>query len=75
MISSAIAVLLRELELTCDSHFSTLTRTQWLNAKNVSGQSPYMVELVSGINSVMELVRNGIDKKKYLRNFYDKAAR
>lgn len=75
VISSAIVVLLRELEASCDPHFSTLTRSLWANVKNVSSQSTYMTELVPGISTVADLAREVVEKKKYLRNFYDKAAR
>jgi hypothetical protein len=34
-----------------------------------------MVELVSVISTVADLVSDQVEKKKYLRNFYDKAAR
>lgn len=73
VISSAIAALLRELENACDPHFSALTRTIWVNVKNVSSQSPYMNELVPVISGVVDLTRDLVEKKKYLRNFYDKA--
>lgn len=74
VISSAIAALLRELENSCDPHFSALTRTVWANVKNVSSQSAYMNELVPVISGIADLTRDLVEKKKYLRNLYDKAA-
>lgn len=52
-----------------------MLRTPWSDAEDVSSQSAYMTDLVKTIDSVVEAVRDHVEKKKYLRNFYDKAAR
>jgi len=74
VISAGIAVLLRELESACSGPLSTLSRTVWPTVSHVSGQSPYVSDLVQAIEQFMDLVRPLIEQKKYLRNFYDKAA-
>ncbi|KAF8313077.1 hypothetical protein DL93DRAFT_2137978 [Clavulina sp. PMI_390] len=74
VISSAIVTLLRELENSCDPHFTTLTRTLWAAVKNVSAQSAYMNDLLPAIGQVVDPARDLVEKKKYLRNFYDKAS-
>ena len=39
------------------------------------GQSAYVSGLVAAIDSVAEVVRGGIEQKKYWRNWIDKAAK
>ncbi|KAG8906708.1 Vacuolar protein sorting-associated protein 53 [Tulasnella sp. 403] len=74
VISSAISVLLRELENTCEPAFSAMLKMQWGNVETVSGESPFVGDLVKAIESVLDATRKRIEQKKYLRNFYDKAA-
>ncbi|KAI9067270.1 hypothetical protein FKP32DRAFT_1673066 [Trametes sanguinea] len=73
-ISAAILVMLRELESACDPAFTTLSRTAWSTMKHVSGQSAYVEPLVKAIEEVAETVKPLVEQKKYLRNFFDKAA-
>ncbi|CDO68963.1 hypothetical protein BN946_scf184782.g11 [Trametes cinnabarina] len=73
-ISAAILVMLRELESACDPAFTTLSRTAWSTMKQVSGQSAYVDPLVKAIEEVAETVKPLVEQKKYLRNFFDKAA-
>ncbi|OJT15430.1 Vacuolar protein sorting-associated protein 53 -like protein [Trametes pubescens] len=73
-ISAAIMVMLRELDSACDSALTTLSRTPWATVKHVSGQSAYVEPLVKAIEDVAETVKPLVEQKKYLRNFFDKAA-
>lgn len=75
VISSCIVVLLRELEAACEPAFAAMIKTQWAALDTVSGESPYVSDLVKAADSVLEVIRSHIEQKKYLRNFYDKAAR
>ena len=75
VISSAIHVQLRELEAAVDPSFDIITKTSWSSLANVSGPSSYVAELVKAIEHVVELINPLVEQKKYLRNFYDKAAR
>ncbi|KIO30677.1 hypothetical protein M407DRAFT_14266 [Tulasnella calospora MUT 4182] len=74
VISSCIVVLLRELEAACEPAFAAMIKTQWGALDTVSGESPYVSDLVKAVDSVLEVIRTHIEQKKYLRNFYDKAA-
>ncbi|TFK53541.1 hypothetical protein OE88DRAFT_1655697 [Heliocybe sulcata] len=74
VVSAAITVLLRELEAACETSFAALTRTTWSTVNQVSGQSPYVTDLVAGIEGVVDAVRPMIEQKKYWRNFLDKAS-
>lgn len=74
-ISTAINVILREFESSCEPAFNALSRTSWSNVNQVSGQSPHASELVKAAEQVVELIRPLIEQKKYLRNFFDKASR
>lgn len=52
-----------------------MQRTSWVTIEAVSGESHYVGELVKAVDEVVSTVREHIEHKKYLRNFYDKAAR
>lgn len=67
--------MVRELESACDSALTTLSRTPWGTVKHVSGQSAYIEPLVKAIEEVAETVKPLVEQKKYLRNFFDKAAK
>jgi len=75
VISTSITTLLRELESCLEPHLLAMSRTAWNNADSiVSSQSTYMTDLVLAAQVVVDAVRELVEKKKYLRNFYDKAA-
>ncbi|CCL98710.1 uncharacterized protein FIBRA_00714 [Fibroporia radiculosa] len=73
-ISTAIQVLLRELDATCDSAFSNMSRTAWTALKSVSGQSGYVEDLVNAIEQVVDTIKPLVEQKRYVRNFLDKAS-
>lgn len=74
--SSAILLLLRELEAACEPALQTLARMNWgAQNEHVTGQSAFVDELVRGLEAVAEAVRPLVEGKKYVRNFFDKAAR
>ena len=75
MAFAAIVALLRELEVVCDPALATLTRTTWINHELVTGQSPYVDGLIRTLESITEAIVPLVESKKYLRNFFDKAAR
>jgi hypothetical protein len=51
-----------------------LSRTAWGTIRDVSGPSTYVPDFVQAIESVADIVREHIEQKKYLRNFFDKAS-
>ena len=51
-----------------------MSRTSWANLSNVSGPSQYVLELARNTDSFMAILNPLVEQKKYLRNFYDKAA-
>ena len=67
--------MLKELENACEPAFNTMSRISWSVLNLVSGQSPYINDLVQAVEQVVETIKPLIDQKKYLRNFFDKAAR
>lgn len=73
MISTCISTILRELELSTEPALSAILKTPWKDLENVSGRSAYVVDLVSSIKQVAEVVRSRIEGRKYIRNFADKA--
>lgn len=74
VVSSSILVLLKCLETTVDVPFDKMAKTQWASIENVSGPSSYVSELTKAVDQVVDAVNPLIEQKKYLRNFYDKAA-
>jgi vacuolar protein sorting-associated protein 53 len=74
VVSSAIIVQLRELEAALDPAFDSMSKSTWATIENVSGPSPYVSELVRGLDNVVSVINPLVEQKKYLRNFYDKAA-
>jgi vacuolar protein sorting-associated protein 53 len=75
VISVAIAQLLRDLEQCTETYFVSMTRTLWSSIETVTGQMPYVLELVRVVDAFVEGIKGSIEQKKYLRNFYDKASR
>ena len=75
VVSAAISVRQRELENAAESAFNTMSRTSWGVLNLVSGQSAYIDDLVRAIEHVVETATPLIEQKRYLRNFFDKAAR
>jgi hypothetical protein len=75
VISSSLLSLLRELETTIDPALSPLLRSPppWDGIENVSGPSKYVYELVKGIYAIGDVVREGVDSRKWIRSFCDKA--
>lgn len=74
-ISTAIAILLREVENATDVFFTTMSRSNWSNLNQVSGQSHYVGDLVKAAEQAVENIKPLIEQKKYLRNFLDKVCR
>ncbi|KAH7107994.1 Vps53-like protein [Auriculariales sp. MPI-PUGE-AT-0066] len=74
VISSAMVAILRELDTACEPCFRTMSTIMWAQQDAVHGQSGYVAGLVNAIDTVAEAVRAGVEQKKYLRNFLDKAA-
>ncbi|KAJ7217738.1 Vps53-like protein [Mycena pura] len=73
VISAAIVVQLRELEVSCEPAFTAMSRSAWGTLKQVTGPSIYVAELLNAIEQVVESVKPLVEQKKYLRNFLDKA--
>ncbi|KAI3609669.1 garp complex subunit [Moniliophthora roreri] len=74
VISSAIAVQLRELESACEPAFTTMLRSSWSTLSQVVGPSAYTAELIRVTEQVIEVIKPTVEQKKYLRNFLDKAS-
>ncbi|KAH7888924.1 Vps53-like protein [Phlebopus sp. FC_14] len=72
VISGAIIIQLREVESACDGSFNVMSRIHWGTTNQVTGQSPYVDDLVKAIEQVTELIKPLVEQKKYLRNFFDK---
>lgn len=74
VISSSITQILRDLEATVEPFLLTMTRKTWTTLESVSGQQAHVIEMVTAVDSFMEVTKSQLEQKKYLRNFYDKAA-
>ncbi|GAA6017676.1 hypothetical protein JCM11491_001165 [Sporobolomyces phaffii] len=71
-ISAALLAILRELELTVEAPFNTMSRGPWKDAEFVSGESDYVGELTRACVTVVGIVREGLEQKKYIRSTCDK---
>ncbi|KAG8808829.1 Vacuolar protein sorting-associated protein 53, partial [Serendipita sp. 399] len=74
VISTAISLLLRDLEISTEPFFTSMTRVSWSSIDTVTGQLPYVLELARTVDVCLEVIKSSIEQKKYLRNFYDKAS-
>ena len=74
VIASAILVQLRELEAAVEPSFDIMMKTSWAAIENVSGPSQYVGDVVASIEAIANIINPLVEQKKYLRNFYDKAA-
>ena len=75
MISVGIVSLLKELEAALDPSYLAIARTTWSQLNLVSGPSNNVLDLTQAVESVVQVVRDRIERPKYTRNFLDKAAR
>ncbi|CDZ98316.1 Late Golgi protein sorting complex, subunit Vps53 [Phaffia rhodozyma] len=74
VITTSLLSLLREVETTIDPITSQIARLpSWNTMENVSGPSNYVQDLCNAVDDVGDVVREGLEGKKYLRNFCDKA--
>lgn len=73
VISSSLLSLLKELENSIEPHTTSITRTSWDTIENVSGPSTYVPALVDSIDAMGDLVREGVEGKRWLRSWCDKA--
>ncbi|TRM70028.1 Vps53-like protein [Schizophyllum amplum] len=74
VISAAIAILLHELEVGAEPGFLAMTRTSWASLQQVTGPSLYTSQLVTATEQAVGAVKPLVEQKRYLRNFFDKAA-
>ncbi|ORY89757.1 Vps53-like protein [Leucosporidium creatinivorum] len=71
-ISAALLAILRELELTIDVSFGAMLKSPWKDLDFVSSESLYVAELTRDVRHVVEVVREGVEQKKYVRSTCDK---
>ncbi|GAA5880538.1 hypothetical protein JCM16303_005423 [Sporobolomyces ruberrimus] len=71
-ISAALLAILRELELTVETPFNTMSKGPWKDSEFVSGESEYVGELAKACVTVVGIVREGVEQKKYVRSTCDK---
>lgn len=53
----------------------SISRTSWAQQSIVSGPSTHVEDLVKAVEMVVDVVKDRIEQKKYLRNFLDKGAK
>ncbi|KAL1748737.1 Vps53-like protein [Schizophyllum fasciatum] len=74
VISSAIVILLHELEVGAEPGFSAMARTSWASLQQVTGPSAYTDQVVTAMEQAVAAIKPLVEQKRYLRNFFDKAA-
>lgn len=73
VITAAVLSMLKELELSIEPALSQMLRSPWKDATIVSSESHYVLDLVSAINKVADVVKNEVEQRKYFRSWCDKA--
>lgn len=58
--------------MTIDVPFGQMLKSPWRDAEFVSSESAYVAELTRLIQTVVKVVREGLEQKKYLRSVCDK---
>lgn len=71
-ISAALLAILRELELTVEAPFNTMSKGPWKDSEFVSGESEYVGDFAKACVTVVGIVREGVEQKKYVRSTCDK---
>ncbi|KAI5477878.1 GARP complex subunit Vps53 [Pseudohyphozyma bogoriensis] len=71
-ISSALLAILHELELSMEGAFSQMMKSPWKDVEFVSSESLYVGDLTRMIQTVIGIVRDGLEQKKYVRSVCDK---
>ncbi|GAA5975069.1 hypothetical protein JCM5350_004573 [Sporobolomyces pararoseus] len=71
-ISAALLAILRELELTVEAPFTSMSKSPWKDVEFVSSESEYVSELTKACVTVVGIVREGVEQKKYVRSTCDK---
>ncbi|KAM0789531.1 hypothetical protein ACM66B_000346 [Microbotryomycetes sp. NB124-2] len=71
-ISAALLAIVRELELTIEAPFNQMLKSPWKEAEFVSSESAYVAELTRDIVTVVGVVRDSVEQKKYVRSVCDK---
>lgn len=71
-VSASLLSILHELELTIEGPFLQMIRSPWKDFEFVSSESSYVVELTRAIQTVVGVVREGVEQKKYVRSVCDK---
>ena len=67
--------MLRELDVASEPALNTLSRMSWINHNQVSGPSSFVDDLNHALEQVADTIKPLVESKKYMRNFFDKAAR
>ena len=52
-----------------------MTRTAWATLQQVTGPSAYTSQIVAATEQAVAAIKPLVEQKRYLRNFFDKAAR
>ncbi|KAK4054690.1 Vacuolar protein sorting-associated protein 53 [Microbotryomycetes sp. JL221] len=71
-ISAALLAIVRELELTIEGPFNQMLKSPWKDAEFVSSESGFVGDLTRDIVTVVGVIRDGVEQKKYVRSVCDK---
>ncbi|SGY14176.1 BQ5605_C010g06090 [Microbotryum silenes-dioicae] len=70
--SASLLAILKELEMSLEGPFNLMLRSPWRDVEYVSNESPYVADLVRCVETVVTVVRDGVEQKKYVRSVCDK---
>ncbi|CAG8566118.1 2862_t:CDS:10 [Paraglomus occultum] len=72
VISTALRILVRGVELSCEPALSSMSRIPWGTLDSVGDQSEYISQLQTILNQYMVLINENISSPRYFRSFCDK---
>ncbi|SCV69740.1 BQ2448_1134 [Microbotryum intermedium] len=70
--SASLLAILKELEMSLEAPFNLMLRSPWRDVEYVSNESPYVADLVRCVETVVTVVRDGVEQKKFVRSVCDK---
>ncbi|SCZ89441.1 BZ3501_MvSof-1269-A2-R1_Chr9g10162 [Microbotryum saponariae] len=70
--SASLLAILKELEMSLEGPFNLMLRSPWRDVEYVSNESPYVADLVRCVETVVTVVRDGVEQKKFVRSVCDK---
>ncbi|RWS30651.1 vacuolar protein sorting-associated protein 53-like protein, partial [Leptotrombidium deliense] len=75
IISSAIQMLIQDIEAGCEPAFTVMTKTQWSTVETPIGQSAYVTTITNHLQQIFPFIRDNLQEaRKYFTQLCNKFA-